>query len=91
MTACEARLQSTKRNLYTIRRRLDDYEKGKVTEEPPFLMDTIFNFFCECHNIKDSIQNDTLIIFDKNPVENIRENQCLQICADICNLKKHVS
>jgi len=90
MKACEVQLERMKRCLNTIRRRLDEYTKGHVSEEPTFLIDTIFNFFCECHIINDFIKKDTSIQVDKNPDDNIRENLCLQICADMCNQKKHL-
>lgn len=90
MTAYEVQLARTRRCLNTIKRRLAEYSKGNVSEEPLFLLDTIFNFFCECHNIKDMITKDASNIVDKDPIEYIRENLCLQICADICNLKKHL-
>jgi hypothetical protein len=90
MKPYQVQLDRAKRSLNRIEKRLEDYTKGNVSEDPAFFMDIIFNFFCECHIIKDFIKNDKSIITNKNPVKHIEENECLKISADICNQKKHL-
>jgi len=90
MKPFDVQLERAKRNIITIKKRLADYTIGTVSEDPIFLIDTIYNFFCECHIIKDFIKNDKTINIDKNLNEYIGENDCLKICADICNHKKHL-
>lgn len=46
MKPYDVQLERTRCNLLTIRRRIDDYIEGKVSKDPLFLIDTIFNFFC---------------------------------------------
>jgi hypothetical protein len=74
---------------------------GRVHDSPSDnYQDDVISFFCECHHFKDALKADGSFhiskcndIAEKHTcaIENfINENQCLSICADICNKAKHV-
>ena len=51
-------------------------------------MDIVYAFFQNCYHLKDWIKNDNLKTNDE--VERfINENDCMKICADLCNGSKH--
>jgi hypothetical protein len=55
--------------------------------------DEIYAFFLNCYHLKDWIkQDDTVSELTRAEVEQfINENECLRICADICNSIKHLN
>lgn len=59
--------------------RLDDY------------LDIAYAFFLNCYHLKDWLINDPDLIIPAEEIESyITENECLAICADICNASKHL-
>lgn len=91
MRKYQEQLERAKRFKARISKRLDDYSKGNVSEKPMILFDMIHNFFCECHNIKDYIVNDDSLSITSKTIDTfISKNDCLKICADICNGRKHL-
>jgi hypothetical protein len=53
--------------------------------------DQMYSFFIECYTLKDWIKKDILNEDLDEPVENfINKNDCLKLCADIANGKKHL-
>ena len=57
--------------------------------------DKVYAFFINCYHLKDWIINDDSIQINrkerKQLVENfINQNECMRICADICNGIKHL-
>jgi len=88
---CESQLEKAKRWKERIKNVLDDYSEGKVTEPSLILFDMIHSFFCECHHIKEYIINDKSLKINSKIINDfIGKNDCLKICADICNGKKHL-
>ena len=71
---------------------LEKMRKSTEVDDDPTInyIDVIYAFFQNCHHLKDWIKNDHL---KTNPdVEQfINENECMKICADICNGSKHYS
>ena len=68
-------------------------DKGKIDDDPNFFSyhDIIYAFFQNCYHLKDWILNDTKVSLPPNLVEQfIQQNDCLKICADICNGTKHL-
>ncbi|WNB76905.1 hypothetical protein [Methylomonas koyamae] len=59
------------------------------TQESPNYDDDIYAFFQNCYHLKDWIKNDTYCK-TWNVEEFINSNPELQICADICNGRKHL-
>lgn len=54
-------------------------------------LDIAYAFFLNCYHLKDWIKNDPTAEISDDDVENhITDNQCLSICADICNGLKHL-
>jgi len=53
--------------------------------------DEVYAFFIFCYHLKEWIINDETVSVPKNEIEKfINENECLSICADICNGLKHL-
>jgi hypothetical protein len=53
--------------------------------------DVVYAFFLNCYHLKDWIQNDDTLSLTKQKVEQfINQNDCMQVCADICNGIKHL-
>lgn len=65
-----------------------------VNAEEIFLRQTdeIYAFFLNCYHLKDWIKNDNTVKESaREKIEEfINENECLKICADICNSIKHL-
>ena len=51
--------------------------------------DDFYAFFLNCYHLKDWIRNDKSIILKENVEDFINKNDCMKICADICNGQKH--
>ena len=59
--------------------RLDDY------------LDIAYAFFLNCYHLKDWLINDPGCTIPADQIERyITENECLSLCADICNASKHL-
>src|SRR6202022_45849 len=56
-------------------------------------IDEVYAFFMNCYQLKDWIKHDTAIPPDvQKAVEGfIDKNECLRLCADICNALKHLT
>lgn len=54
--------------------------------------DEVYTFFQNCHHLKDWIKNDDAVsTHTKEKVEDfIGQEDCLKLCADICNGTKHL-
>jgi hypothetical protein len=52
--------------------------------------DEFYAFFLNCYHLKDWIKNDESIISKGDVEDFINKNNCLRICADICNGQKHL-
>ena len=53
--------------------------------------DEVYAFFLNCYHLKDWIQNDDTVELPKEKVEDfINQNECMKVCADICNSIKHL-
>ena len=73
------------------------YERFKEIDEgrqhclpSAYYEDDVYSFFINCHHLKDCIINGNTIT--KETVEDfIEKNDCLKICADICNGVKHLN
>lgn len=53
--------------------------------------DEVYAFFLNCYHLKDWIKNDATVNLPKKKVEDfINQNDCMKICADICNGLKHL-
>lgn len=54
--------------------------------------DEIYAFFLNCYHLKDWIKNDDTVsqTAKKHVAKFIDDNECLRICADICNSIKHL-
>ena len=72
--------------------RFKDIDHGKHQNLPSeCFQDDAYAFFINCHQLKDWIKNDPLLAHVKPKVEAfINANECLQLCADICNGNKHL-
>ena len=56
----------------------------------PHYEDEILSFFMHCYHIKDWIEHLNKNDLKKKEIESfINKNQCLKICADLCNGTKH--
>ncbi|MBT9175699.1 MAG: hypothetical protein DDT22_01383 [candidate division WS2 bacterium] len=56
-----------------------------------YFYDEVYTFFLNCYHLKDWIQNDDTVKLPKENVENfINQNECMRVCADICNGIKHL-
>ena len=66
----------------------------EVTPQEIFLQftDEIYAFFLNCYHLKDWIKHDNAVNLEaRSQVEKfINDNDCLSICADICNSIKHL-
>lgn len=55
--------------------------------------DEVYAFFINCYHLKDWIINDKTVKIEnkKQKIENfINANECMRLCADICNGLKHL-
>lgn len=85
-------LDRIKRWKVKIEKTIDDYRNGKYSEDIRILLDMIYAFFIFCHHMSDYIKNDNELSIDEDIIyEYIRKNECLSICADICNGTKHLT
>lgn len=66
----------------------------RIPNEPrlPNYLDEVYAFFQNCHHLKDWIMNDDAIIpLPRDRIEEfINKNECMCLCADLCNGSKHL-
>ena len=57
-----------------------------------YYCDEVYAFFLNCFHLKDWIENDdTVKSLAKGKVKNfIKQDECMSVCADICNSIKHL-
>ena len=62
-----------------------------VNLPPSYFYDEVYAFFINCYHLKDWIKNDDTVKLSSKDVEGfIDKNECMCLCADICNSKKHL-
>lgn len=73
--------------------RFNKIDKGRIHDmSSANYEDEVYAFFIFCYQLKDWIKNDKTIKLPKNQIEKfVNENDCLSLCADICNGIKHLT
>ncbi len=73
-------------------KRFEKIVKGRVHDmESDNYEDEAHAFFLNCYYLKDWIKNDPSLPLIRDEVEQfINDNECLRLCADICNGLKHL-
>jgi len=72
--------------------RFRQIDQGRLHNLPlVYYQDEVYAFFQNCYHLKDWIQNDDTVTLPKQEVEKfIDQNDCMRVCADICNGTKHL-
>jgi hypothetical protein len=68
------------------------FNDGFIHENPDYYhcLDVVYAFFQNCYHLKDWLKNDKKVTIPNEVIEEfINHNDCLRICADICNASKH--
>ena len=74
-------------------KKFEEIDRGKIDNAPDYFSyhDVVYAFFQNCYHLKDWIINDARRSLSKDLVEQfIEKNECMRICADICNGTKHL-
>ncbi len=73
-------------------KRFEDIHNGSQQKlDTECYQDDVYAFFMNCYHLKDWIKNDPSLNQIECKVEPyINDNECLQLCADICNGHKHL-
>lgn len=75
-------------------KRFFDITFGKIHDiNSEYYQDEVYAFFINCYHLKDWIINDSSIKINnkKQKIEDfINDNECMSLCADICNGLKHL-
>lgn len=73
-------------------KRFEDLQQGTQCNQPSeCLQDDVYAFFMNCYHLKDWIINDPALDHMRPKVEAfINDNECLKLCADLCNGCKHL-
>jgi hypothetical protein len=62
-----------------------------INLSPGYFHDEVYAFFQNCYHLKDWIKNDETVRLPEKDVEDfINQNECMCLCADICNGTKHL-
>lgn len=91
-----AKLRKYQEQLERLKRwygRFESIDQGRPhTVASDHYIDEIYAFFLSCYHLKDWIKNDSTVTPGaKNKVEDfINKNDCMSICADLCNGLKHL-
>jgi len=76
------------KRFYELFRKID--EGVPINFPTNYLEDIVYSFFIFCYHLKDWIINDDTVEMSEKEVENfINQNECLTICANLCNGIKH--
>jgi len=87
----EDQLERIKRWKVEIDKELYNYKNESYSKNIYFLFDMVYAFFIFCHHMSDYLINDNSLSIEKTVVrEYIKNNECLRVCADICNGVKHL-
>jgi hypothetical protein len=78
---------------YNRLQKMKDADMSNFPDAMNLVSDTMYAFFINCYHLKDWIINDELVTLPNKKTiikEFIENNDCMKLCADVCNGTKHL-